>query len=61
MTTKATSRPFKTGDTVRLKSGGPQGRIVRAVKGGKVRVAWQLVYFSNHSAARLVRDGGSKR
>jgi uncharacterized protein YodC (DUF2158 family) len=61
MTTKATSRPFKPGDTVRLQSGGPQGRIVRAVEGGKFRVAWRFLYYSNHSAARLVRDGGSKR
>lgn len=54
------AKPLKVGDRVRLKSGGPQGRIVRAVKGGKVRVAWQLVYFSNHSAARLTLAKGDR-
>ncbi len=54
-------RPFKPGDTVRLKSGGPQGRIVRVSPGNKYRVCWEIRYYSNHSAARLVRDGGNKR
>lgn len=61
MTTKATSRPFKPGDLVRLKSGGAQGQIVRVSPGNKYRVCWEIRYYSNHSAARLVRDGGSKR
>lgn len=50
--------PFKVGDRVRLKAGGPQGKIVRTSPGGKYRVVWELRYFSNHSAARLRLDEG---
>jgi uncharacterized protein YodC (DUF2158 family) len=55
-----TGRPFKVGDRVRLKAGGPQGKIVRTSPGGKYRVAWKMLYFSNHSAARLRLDKGVK-
>jgi uncharacterized protein YodC (DUF2158 family) len=49
--------PFAVGDCVRLKSGGPTGRIVRTSPGGKFRVAWQMVYYANHSAEKLIPAG----
>lgn len=48
---------LRVGDIVRLKAGGPRGRIVRASPGGKFRVAWQMLYYSNHSAAKLILAG----
>jgi uncharacterized protein YodC (DUF2158 family) len=57
---KSKTRPLTVGDRVRLKAGGPQGKIVRTSPGGKFRVAWELRYFSNHSAARLRLDEGVK-
>jgi uncharacterized protein YodC (DUF2158 family) len=50
-------RPLRAGDSVRLKSGGPQGRIVRPSPGGKFRVAWQFLYYSNHAPEKLMRAG----
>lgn len=61
MTAKRTDRPFMAGDRVRLKTGGPQGKIVRASPGGKLRVAWEITYFSNHSPARLTLAEGGER
>ena len=53
-------RPLTVGDCVRLKAGGPQGKIVRASPGGKFRVAWRFLYYSNHSAKNLTRSIDSK-
>ncbi len=56
MNAKRTGRSLKPGDRVRLISGGPTGKIVKAAAGGKVRVAWKLTYYSNHSPERLRLD-----
>jgi len=48
------TRPIRVGDLVRLKGGGPEGRVMKASAGGKLRVCWHLPYFSNHSAAKLM-------
>jgi uncharacterized protein YodC (DUF2158 family) len=45
---------LRVGDIVRLKAGGPEGRVVRTSPGNKYRVAWKVVYYSNHSPARLM-------
>jgi len=52
-TSPAQTRPLRVGDCVRLKAGGPQGTIMRTSPGGKFRVAWSFLYFSNHSPANL--------
>jgi len=48
---------LRVGDIVRLKAGGPIGRIVRTSPGGKFRVAWKMLYYSNHSAKKLMLAG----
>lgn len=55
------TQPLRVGDVVRLGAGGPLGRIVRASPGGKLRVAWEIVYYSNHSPARLMLVKRGKR
>ena len=49
------TQPIRVGDLVRLRSGGPEGRVVRTSPGNKYRIAWRFLYYSNHGAEKLTR------